>query len=924
VKAFGVATVVCLALIAVGAAQPPQRSPANRPWPPDVQTVRDQSPVLTPTEALATFYMPPGYRLELVASEPLVQDPIAMAWDAAGRLWVLEMPGFVKNLDVPEPNLDPIGRVVVLDDEDHDGRMDTRTVFADGLILARAMAVLDHGVLVAEPPDLWLMQDTDGDLHADRKTLVTDAYGRRQGRVEQNASSLYWALDNRIYTSNSDIDLRWKDGAFEVRRTLSRGEWGVTGDGAGHIYRNSNSSPVHVDLVPTAYFARNPNLQSTRGSYEAIGDDDARTVWPVRPTPGTNRAYQFGIDRPDGTLARFTSACAPLIYRGDHLPADLYGNLFVAEPAANLVSRFVIDDDGSGLVAHKAYARGEFIASTDERFRPVYLSNAPDGTLYIVDMYRGIIQQRADITQYLHDQILKRNLEDPVGLGRIYRVVHETTPVGPAPSLSTSSPSELVAALAHPNGWVADTAQRLLVERHAVSVAPELVSRATEADDARVRLHALWTLDGLDALTESVVLHALGDSSRDVRVSAVRLAERWFATGSGPVVGAAVELVDDPDWNVQEQLAASLGGLPAGDREVQLARMLDRHADNGVVVDAVLSGVRGSEAALLDQLLTFSDDTERREIAVPTVASTIVRAAQGASVQHLFARMADAGLPTWQRSALMRGAEVVLLGRAAPGTQTARRGGAGRAANTPAAPCPTCPGGRAGPGGAYFFPQVPNRGGRGAGPGRAARMTAAEYDAFEVAGVTGGRGRGGSRGGSILHLNSEPVDLSRLATGTGDLGERAGRVLARIEWPGKPGAAAAAASLTTDEQRRFDAGREVYENVCQTCHQPDGRGQDKLAANLLGSLLALGPAGIPARIVLGGKDGPIGLMPPVGQTLTDEQIADVLTYIRREWGQTGTPVDVSTVAAARASTAGRARPWTNAELLPLLASDPAR
>ena len=186
---------------------------------------------------------------------------------------------------------------------------------------------------------------------------------------------------------------------------------------------------MHVDFVPTPYFARNPNLLRTRGSYEALRDDDnaVNTVWPARPNPGTNRAYQTGIDRPDGSLAKFTSVCSPLIYRGDRLPKELYGNVFVAEPAANLVSRIILNDDGTTLRARKAYDQGEFLSSTDERFRPVFLSNAPDGTLYIVDMYRGVLQQRADITQYLRDYIIAHKLERPTGLGRIYRVVHDTT-----------------------------------------------------------------------------------------------------------------------------------------------------------------------------------------------------------------------------------------------------------------------------------------------------------------------------------------------------------------------------------------------------------------------------------------------------------------------------------------------------------------
>ena len=185
----------------------------------------------------------------------------------------------------------------------------------------------------------------------------------------------------------------------------------------------------------------------------------------MRPNPGTNRAYQTGIDRADGSLARFTAVCAPLVYRGDRLPAELYGNVFVAEPAANLVSRIMLSDDGGTLRARKAYDRGEFLASTDERFRPVYLSNAPDGTLYVVDMYRGILEHRNSLTSYLRDHILASNLEQPTGFGRIYRVVHDTTRRDTSRALSTASPAELVAALSHPNGWRRDTAQRLLVER---------------------------------------------------------------------------------------------------------------------------------------------------------------------------------------------------------------------------------------------------------------------------------------------------------------------------------------------------------------------------------------------------------------------------------------------------------------------------
>ena len=859
-----------------------QSSTPNRPWPPPVQQAAGESPALSPEDALKTFYMPPGYRLELVAAEPLIQDPILINWDPDGRLWAVEMPGFVPSLNAPEPNMDPIGRVVVLEDTNNDGRMDKRTVFADGLVLPRALNVLDHGVLVGEPPYLWLMHDTNGDLRMDTKEQITDKYGQREARVEQNANGLFWAMDNWMHTANSDVLLRYKNGKFDVEKTLARGEWSATQDDAGRVFRNTNSSALHVDYVATQYFARNPNLLRTRGSYETLDDEEVNVTWPVRPNPGTNRSYQFGILRPDGTLAAFTSVCAPEVYRGDRLPVELRGNVFVAEPAANLVSRLILSEDPSGIRVSKAYERGEFIASTDERFRPVFIANAPDGTLYIVDMYRGIIQQRADITEYLRDQILARKLETPTGLGRIYRVMHDTTRRDSPPAMSTAPASQLVEALSHPNGWRRDTAQRLLVERGDLAAAPALLRLAETGADARARAHALWTLDGLDAITPAAVVRALDDPSRDVRVAAVRIAERFAADEAGPVRAALLKRLDDADWNVQEQLAASLGVLPAEPRAPALAVLLERHSDNPVVVDAALSSARGMESAVLQRLLPSGAQTPQRETALTMVAGTIVRAAQDSAVQDVFQSIASDRRPDWQRTALLRGVEVALLGSMMPGTPP-RRSGPGPLAN---APCPTCPGGRAGPGGSYAFPQVPAR-----GTGNVRRP---------------------------LRLNREPEALSALAASSQPLASRAAAVIARVDWPGKPGAAAPIPPLTADEQARFDAGAQVYKNICVTCHQPDGRGQEKVAANLIGSVLALAPADVSARIVLHGKEGPIGLMPPVGSVLSDEQIAAVLTYIRREWGQGATPVEPAAVRDVRAATAGRSRPWTNEELMALI------
>jgi len=880
-RGAGMLGAVMLAVVTLRGGQPPQ---ATRPWPPPVEPVSATAPVLSPSEALRTFILPPGYRLELVASEPLIQDPILIDWDPAGRLWAVELPGYMRNIKA-SGEYDPIGRIVVLEDLNGDGAMDRRTVFADGLIQPRAMKILDRGVLVGELPNVWLMRDIDGDLRSDRKELVTAGYGRRETNVEVNANALLWGLDNRIHMAGTGADmiLRFVDRTFQVQKSLSRGQWGATQDDAGRVYRNHNESVLHVDLVSSPYYARNPALLRTRGSHEPLQDPSGNVneVWPAHQTPGTNRAYQHGVLRTDSTLAAFSAACAPTVYRGDRLPADLYGNVFVAEPTANVVSRLMLFDDGRTLRARKAYGQTEFLTSTDERFRPVHLSNAPDGTLYVVDMYRGVIQHHTYITEYLRDQIASRALEQPIGLGRIYRVVHERTTRDRTTLGATPASSQLVSLLSRPNGWWRDTAQRLLVERGDRSVAAALVTLAHTAPEWRTRGQALWTLDGLNAIEPLTVIRALADVSREVRLNAVRIAERWLGEADHPVQRAVIALAADRDWAVRQQVAASLGALPAGLRERSLAAVLERHGLDPVMTDAALSGLRGLEPAVLAVLL--SSDAERtpsREAAVTMVAATIVRSGQESAVADLFTRIPDPDRPAWQRAAVLRGAEVAILGAVMPGTTPPVR-----PPSAAAPPCPTCPGGRAGPGGAYAFPRP------------------ADWPAAS-----------GRSNAPALRLTREPAGLLAAAAGSDDLSARASALLARITWPGKTGDADAPVALTPEQQQQFDRGREVYRNICQGCHQPDGRGLERIAPSLIGSAFALATAEIPVRILLHGKEGATGLMPPVGPTLDDGQIADVLTYVRREWGQGAEPVDAAAVAAIRAASAGRTRPWTEAEL----------
>ena len=828
---------------------------AQRPasWPPSVRKTPERAPVLSAEEEMKTMVLPPGYRVELVAKEPLVIDPIAIDFDADGRMWVLEMPGFMS-----EPgganSREPINNVVVLEDENNDGVMDKRTVFAEKLVLPRALKVLDAGVLVGEPPSLWLMKDTNGDLKADSKELVSDSYGRAAASIEHNANSLHWGLDNIIYTSEHTWHLIYRNGKFETMPALQRGQWGASMDDAGRIYRNVNDAPLFVDFIAAKYYARNPNMVRTRGLYDPLISREASTIWPVRATRGVNRGYRDQFFRPDGSSVTIQGVGTPVVYRGDRLPKELYGDAFITDSTTNLVHRYRIQDDGTGqLKAVDGYAKGEILASWDERFRPVNMLGAPDGTLYVVDMYRGIVQEQIYWTDFLRDYIKAGDLERPVGLGRIWRITHETTKRDQKPALSKAPAAALVKTLSHPNGWWRDTAQRLLVERGDKSAVPQLAQLAQQTTDWRVKLHALWTLDGLDAIEAQAVQRALGDKSPEVRAAAVRLSERWLSQANHPLAAAVLKLADDATWTVRRQVAATIGELPPPARLDPAVSMLMRYGSDPITVDVTISSLRGAETAALTRVL---DAANTPPDAIATLTGAVARSGDVAAVQRVLEHATTATASGAVRLALLQGLDAGLPG-----------GGGGRA-------------------------------GRGQGGGQ-------------------GGGRGAAVIAKPVALTAEPSTLVEVSTSGGDTGALAKRILAKLEWPNKPAPVVEVAPLSAEEEKQFSAGGEIYKNLCVGCHQPDGRGKEKMAPSLVESRYAIGPdSGASIRILLAGKEGPVGLMPPLGGALNDDQIAAVLTYVRREWGNTGSPVPSDDVTEIRGLTKTRAKPWTDAELTP--------
>lgn len=428
IRTFALAGAALALSVAVGlsATKPakqkgPLTSQLNLPWPAKVQTKQPKfPPALSPAQELKTFHMPPGYQVQLVASEPLVVDPILAEFDGDGRLWVVEMQGYAvgqKMVNMTEP----VGDVVILEDTDGDGIYDKRTVFQDKLVLPRALKILDHNcALIGEPPNLVKSCDTNGDLVADTKDVIKDGFGRL-GNIEHAANGLYWGMDNTINISEHNYNVLPKDGGkFEVVPNLVRGQWGITQNDGGLIFRNFNTDPLFVDYIPPKYFTRNPDVTRTRGLYENLVDQDKSAVWPVRPTLGVNRGYRPEVPRPDGSAYYYQGVSWPMIYRGGALPQDLYGNVFVVDSPTNLVHLLKMNKDAAGnFTAADYWAKGEFLASTDERFRPVSLTPGWDGSFYIVDMYRGVSQDEPIQTDYLKNYILQHKLWDGIHKGRI-------------------------------------------------------------------------------------------------------------------------------------------------------------------------------------------------------------------------------------------------------------------------------------------------------------------------------------------------------------------------------------------------------------------------------------------------------------------------------------------------------------------------
>ncbi|WP_157899019.1 DUF7133 domain-containing protein [Luteitalea pratensis] len=616
------------------------------------------APVRSPDESMRMMDLQPGFRIELVASEPLVQDPIAFAFDHRNQLWVLEWPSYNWPLHDVLPGLEPqptpVSRLVVLKDTDGDGRMDTRTVFAQ-MDWPRGIQLVDGGVLVFALPEIVVLRDTDGDDKADLREVLQ---GGLPIPVNPHLapSSPSWTLDNWTYGLQVDQRLRLAgDTTLKVPSGRLAGQWGMSHDDFGRLFFSYNQDHIRGSLVPAAYATRNPHYTASAGVDVRVGMDN--DVWPHAITPGVNRRAQL---RDDGRLAAFTANAAPSVYRGDQFPEAYRGNVFVGESAGRLIRRSVLTERDGIITGKNAYAEREFLFSHDERFRPVFSATGPDGALYVADMYRGIIEGHIFMTTFLRNQIVERGLQHPFGgMGRIYRIVHEGRPLGTLPTIAPGNVAAWVPVLAHPNGHWRDMAQRMLVASRSKAVVPAVRTLAMSHEDPRVRLHGLWTLEGLGGADDDLVRARLTDTSPHVRIAALRVAEGRLPAAA--MRRAVMALADDSDVSVRRQVLYTLGASDASDVGDARMRLLRRDVAAPFVIDAFMSGLAGREAQTLDTVVRSpswaSDRPEHRALvtALATAISNEGRAEQVAALRRLSSE-SNAGVP-WQREAVLEGVQ---------------------------------------------------------------------------------------------------------------------------------------------------------------------------------------------------------------------------------------------------------------------------
>lgn len=825
------------------------------------------APVVSAEDAAATMAVEKGFALELVASEPMIHDPVALAFDGNGRIWVAEMLGYMPDID-GKLEESTYGRISVLEDTDNDGKIDKHTVFLEEYLLPRAVALIDADktLLFADNEQLYeaeILIDEKGTISSGKVTVVDENYAEG-GNPEHKPNGLVTALDNWIYSAKSDQRYKKVKGIWVKEKTEARGQWGIVQDNYGRLLTNTNSNLITVEEIAPGLRVRNPNFPFRTSVTSTIKD---QKLWPSRINPGVNRGYMEGTLDENGYLNTPTAASGMAFYRGDQFPEEFADNLFITEPAGNLVKRAIMTEGDDGMRTIKsAYEGAEFLTSTDERSRMVNAYTAPDGTLYLIDFYRGILQHKVYMTSYLRAQIEARGLDTPIGLGRIWRVRHLQGGAGSGPpQMQQQSSLDLVAHLSHANGWWRDTAQRLIIERgEADEVVPSLKKIVVGDADELAKIHAIWTLEGLGGFDAATLEAALLSDLPRVAAEAIRAAESFVTGAESDEIFALLSRFEGAGHLLlRRQLAATLGLF--GEKAVAiLAERVTKDEKDLLTGDLAVSGLSGHELAffkalpsthnlrapLIETLVRRNDRKELGELAALLETPGGFRALAKASVT------------------MRRTSEVIaLLGVLAdPATDAKIRVG-------------IVEGMLSGGKDKKFKP-----------------MPVTELAALEAAAKQSG-----------VDATKAKALAALFTVGTGE----------------------EVVYLTTEEhQRQFREGEALYQQICLACHQAHGNGQQYLAPPLVGAEWVLESEQRLIAIVVDGVMGPIEVMGKIytvpeiqpmmpglrhNPDLTDEKLAAIMTYVRNAWGNAAPPVTGEAVARYRAAVAARA-PYTAEEV----------
>lgn len=597
---------IALAGMFVFACTDSNRSSSEDKW---VRTVVDTNPPVTPLSPEASMkkiHLPPGFRVELVASEPMVQEPVALAWDGNGRMYVAEMNTYMKDAGATG-EFEPTSRIKLLEDTDWDGKMDKSTVFVDSLILPRVILPAGDQLLVGVTniQHIWSYRDTNGDGKADEKKMVFRNDVQDVRNLEHQNGGLLWNLDNWIYPTRDNLRYKYKNGMLTADTMVDHmiGQWGLTTDDYGRLFY-SEAGPglpaVQIQQMP-AYGALNFKDQYT---------EEFTRPWPIIGNVDAQGGRE-ALRKEDNTLNKFTSACGQSVFRGDRLPEDMRGDYFIPEPVGRIIKRGKIINREGKIYIEDAYKQQDWLASADMNFRPINTYTGPDGCFYIVDMYHGIIQE-SEWTQpgsYLGNIIAEKQLYKNRGMGRIYRIVHDGFKRDTArPAMLDAPASALPTYLDHPNGWWRDNAQMEIIVRNDRSLVPvlkDIVTGKKASPEKRrgqlARIHALWALEGLEAMDTAVLFRALTDADPQVRKTAVWISEMYIRKNDKAVMERLASMKNDPAADVRIQLSLSLRSNQSEKARAIVKELLADNPDNPLMQFSFATFVESQKTVLAER-----------------------------------------------------------------------------------------------------------------------------------------------------------------------------------------------------------------------------------------------------------------------------------------------------------------------------------